>query len=139
MQRFTDLGVGVRFTDLDRQLLDHNTMTQVCLNQPRCTGLTLWRYTDKPSWATDYPTSPATAPQHRWPRTTGVNRPGPGSPTHSSSHPHPSGTSPLQPHPATMEADVDDTATDNTELCAVEQSSACFPTLVKMGHNRHES
>lgn len=43
--------------DLDRQRLVYNMMTQVCLNQPRCTGLTLWGFTDKRSWITDYPAS----------------------------------------------------------------------------------
>jgi endo-1,4-beta-xylanase len=73
IQRFTDLGINVRFTeldvripvhnglatvaDLDRQRLVYNMMTQVCLNQPRCTGLTLWGFTDKRSWITDYPDS----------------------------------------------------------------------------------
>ncbi|KWX24512.1 glycoside hydrolase [Mycolicibacterium wolinskyi] len=71
LQRFADLGVSIRFTeldvripvlngtatvaDLDRQRLVYNMMTQVCLNQPRCTGLTLWGFTDKRSWITDYP------------------------------------------------------------------------------------
>lgn len=73
VQRFADLGIDVRFTeldvripvlngaatvtDLDRQRLVYNMMTQVCLNQPRCTGLTLWGFTDKRSWITDYPDS----------------------------------------------------------------------------------
>ncbi len=73
VQRFAALGVDVRFTeldvrvpvlngvatvaDLDRQRLVYNMMTQVCLNQPRCTGLTLWGFTDKRSWITDYPDS----------------------------------------------------------------------------------
>lgn len=71
--RFADLGVAIRFTeldirtpvldgaatvaDLDRQRLVYNMMTQVCLNQPRCTGLTVWGFTDKHSWITDYPDS----------------------------------------------------------------------------------
>ncbi|MDF2823738.1 MAG: glycoside hydrolase [Mycobacterium sp.] len=73
MQRFADLGLAIRFTeldiripvlngaatvaDLDRQRLVYNMMTQVCLNQPACTGLTLWGFTDKRSWITDYPDS----------------------------------------------------------------------------------
>lgn len=73
VQRFADLGIDIRFTeldvripvlngvatvaDLDRQRLVYNMMTQVCLNQPRCTGLTLWGFTDKRSWITDYPDS----------------------------------------------------------------------------------
>lgn len=73
VQRFAALGIDIRFTeldvripvlngvatvaDLDRQRLVYNMMTQVCLNQPRCTGLTLWGFTDKRSWITDYPAS----------------------------------------------------------------------------------
>ncbi len=73
LQRFADLGLQIRFTemdvripvvnglatvaDLDRQRLVYNTMTQVCLNQPKCTGITLWGFTDKRSWITDYPES----------------------------------------------------------------------------------
>lgn len=71
LQRFADLDLRIRFTemdvripvvngvatvaDLDRQRLVYNTMTQVCLNQPKCTGITLWGFTDKRSWITDYP------------------------------------------------------------------------------------
>lgn len=96
VQRFADLGIAVRFTeldvripvldgsatvsDLDRQRLVYNMMTQVCLNQPRCTGLTLWGFTDKRSWITDYPDSfsgygaatPMTADYRRKPAWTGI-------------------------------------------------------------------
>lgn len=96
LQRFADLGVSIRFTeldvripvlngaatvaDLDRQRLVYNTMTQVCLNQPRCTGLTMWGFTDKQSWITDYPDSfsgygaatPLSADYRRKPAWTGI-------------------------------------------------------------------
>ncbi|WP_454793068.1 endo-1,4-beta-xylanase [Mycolicibacterium lutetiense] len=96
VQRFADLGVSIRFTeldvripvlngvatvaDLDRQRLVYNMMTQVCLNQPRCTGLTLWGFTDKRSWITDYPDSfsvygaatPLTNDYRRKPAWTGI-------------------------------------------------------------------
>ena len=96
LQRFADLGVSIRFTeldvripvldgvatvtDLDRQRLVYNMMTQVCLNQPKCTGLTLWGFTDKRSWITDYPDSfsgygaatPLTADYRRKPAWTGI-------------------------------------------------------------------
>lgn len=96
MGRFADLGVAIRFTeldvripvvnsaatvaDLDRQRLVFNMMTQVCLNQPACTGLTLWGFTDKRSWITDYPHSfsgygaatPLDADYRRKPAWTGI-------------------------------------------------------------------
>ncbi|WP_234793394.1 endo-1,4-beta-xylanase [Mycolicibacterium porcinum] len=96
LQRFADLGVAIRFTeldvripvlnggatvaDLDRQRLVYNMMTQVCLNQPQCTGLTLWGFTDRRSWITDYPDSfsgygaatPLTADYQRKPAWTGI-------------------------------------------------------------------
>ncbi|MDF2585909.1 MAG: glycoside hydrolase [Mycobacterium sp.] len=96
MRRFADLGVAIRFTeldvripvvdgaasvaDLDRQRLVFNMMTQVCLNQPACTGLTLWGFTDKRSWITDYPDSfsgygaatPLDATYRRKPAWTGI-------------------------------------------------------------------
>jgi endo-1,4-beta-xylanase len=71
LQRFADLGVTIRFTeldvripvvngvaepsDLDRQREVYKTMTELCLHQPRCSGITLWGFTDKRSWITDYP------------------------------------------------------------------------------------
>lgn len=96
LQRFADLAVSIRFTeldvripvlngtatvaDLDRQRLVYNMMTQVCLNQPRCTGLTLWGFTDKRSWITDYPdtfsgygaATPFTTDYRRKPAWTGI-------------------------------------------------------------------
>lgn len=71
LQRFADLGLTIRFTeldvripvvngiadpaDLDRQRAVYQTMTELCLEQPRCSGITLWGFTDKRSWITDYP------------------------------------------------------------------------------------
>lgn len=71
LQRFADLGLTIRFTeldvripvvdgvadpaDLDRQRQVYETMTDLCLEQPRCSGITLWGLTDKRSWITDYP------------------------------------------------------------------------------------
>ncbi|QNJ93483.1 endo-1,4-beta-xylanase [Mycolicibacterium fluoranthenivorans] len=71
LQRFADLGLKIRFTeldvripvvngtataaDLDRQRDVFRTMTTLCLDQPQCTGITLWGFTDKRSWITDYP------------------------------------------------------------------------------------
>ena len=73
LQRFADLGLTIRFTeldvripvvdgvadpaDLDRQRQVYRTMTELCLEQPRCSGLTLWGFTDRRSWITDYPDS----------------------------------------------------------------------------------
>lgn len=71
LQRFADLGLTIRFTeldvripvvngtaesgDLDRQRAVYTTMTNLCLQQPKCSGITLWGFTDKHSWITDYP------------------------------------------------------------------------------------
>jgi endo-1,4-beta-xylanase len=71
LQRFADIGLTIRFTeldvripvvngvaasaDLDRQRQVYKTMTELCVNQPRCSGITLWGFTDKRSWITDYP------------------------------------------------------------------------------------
>ncbi len=73
LQRFADLGLDIRFTELDvripvvngkadpadleRQRQVYKTMTDLCLDQPKCTGITLWGFTDKRSWITDYPES----------------------------------------------------------------------------------
>jgi endo-1,4-beta-xylanase len=96
LQRFADLNLSIRFTemdiripvvggqatvtDLDRQRLVYNMMAQACLNQPRCTGITLWGFTDKRSWITDYPdtftgygaATPMTADYRRKPAWTGI-------------------------------------------------------------------
>lgn len=71
LQRFADLGLSIRFTELDvripvrngvaapadlaRQRRVYQTMVELCLRQPRCSGITLWGFTDKHSWITDYP------------------------------------------------------------------------------------
>ena len=71
LQRFADLGVDVRFTELDvripvedgvaapadleRQKQVYSTMTNLCVTQPKCSGVTVWGFTDKRSWITDYP------------------------------------------------------------------------------------
>ncbi len=73
LQRFADLGLKIRFTELDvripvvngqadpadleRQRQVYRTMTDLCLDQAQCTGITLWGFTDKRSWITDYPES----------------------------------------------------------------------------------
>ncbi|MDX1876062.1 endo-1,4-beta-xylanase [Mycolicibacterium sp. 120266] len=71
LQRFADLGLSIRFTELDvripvvngvanpddlvRQRQVYETMTELCLHQPQCSGITFWGFTDKHSWITDYP------------------------------------------------------------------------------------
>ena len=71
LQRFADLGLTIRFTeldvripvvdgvaepaDLDRQREVFETMTELCLHQSSCSGITLWGFTDKRSWISDYP------------------------------------------------------------------------------------
>ncbi|MCV7212564.1 endo-1,4-beta-xylanase [Mycolicibacterium canariasense] len=71
LQRFVDLGLTIRFTELDvripvvngiadpadlvRQRQVYQTMTELCLHQPRCSGITFWGFTDRHSWITDYP------------------------------------------------------------------------------------
>jgi endo-1,4-beta-xylanase len=96
LQRFADLGLTIRFTeldvripvvngaadptDLDRQRQVYKTMTELCLNQPRCSGITLWGFTDKRSWITDYPdtfsgygaATPTTATYARKPAWSGI-------------------------------------------------------------------
>jgi endo-1,4-beta-xylanase len=96
LQRFADLGLGIRFTeldvripvvdgvadpaDLDRQRQVYKTMTELCLHQPRCSGITLWGFTDKRSWITDYPdtfsgygaATPTTATYTHKPAWTGI-------------------------------------------------------------------
>jgi endo-1,4-beta-xylanase len=96
LQRFADLGLSIRFTeldvripvvngvadpaDLDRQREVYKTMTALCLNQRACSGITLWGFTDKRSWITDYPdtfsgygaATPTTATYTRKPAWTGI-------------------------------------------------------------------
>ncbi|KXP03709.1 endo-1,4-beta-xylanase [Tsukamurella pseudospumae] len=71
LKRFTDLGLDVRFTELDvriptkdgragaedlqRQARVYATMAGLCRETARCTGITFWGFTDRHSWITDYP------------------------------------------------------------------------------------
>lgn len=71
LRRFTDLGLDVRFTevdvriptdrgraadaDLERQARVYSTMAGLCRELSRCTGMTVWGFTDRRSWITDYP------------------------------------------------------------------------------------
>lgn len=71
LRRFTDLGLDVRFTELDvriptekgratdadlqRQARVYSTMAGLCRELTRCTGMTVWGFTDRRSWITDYP------------------------------------------------------------------------------------
>ena len=71
LQRFADLGLELRFTEMDvrtpvqngvlaepeaeRQKQVYATMATLCAEQPACTGITVWGFTDKRSWITDYP------------------------------------------------------------------------------------
>ncbi|GAA1016124.1 endo-1,4-beta-xylanase [Tsukamurella strandjordii] len=70
-QRFADAGLDVRLTELDvriptdkgaaapedlrRQGRMYATMTGLCRELSACTGVTVWGFTDKRSWITDYP------------------------------------------------------------------------------------
>lgn len=71
LQRFVAAGLEVRFTELDvrvptdkgvstaadlqRQGDVYRTMTTLCREFEACTGVTVWGFTDKRSWITDYP------------------------------------------------------------------------------------
>ncbi|WP_231857331.1 endo-1,4-beta-xylanase [Tsukamurella tyrosinosolvens] len=71
LRRFTDLGLDIRFTELDvriptdkgraadadlqRQARVYSTMAGLCLELDRCIGMTVWGFTDRRSWITDYP------------------------------------------------------------------------------------
>ncbi|GAB2614666.1 hypothetical protein GCM10027168_54060 [Streptomyces capparidis] len=63
IQRFADLGVDVRITELDvriqlpadsgklnTQANDYRKVVQACLAVSRCRGVTIWGFTDKHSW-----------------------------------------------------------------------------------------
>ena len=63
LQRFADLGVDVRITELDirmatpsdatklaQQAADYEKVFTACLNVARCQGVTIWGITDKYSW-----------------------------------------------------------------------------------------
>ncbi|GCE76216.1 endo-1,4-beta-xylanase [Cellulomonas biazotea] len=66
LQRFADLGVDVRITELDirmqtpsdatklaTQAADYKKVVQACLQVTRCQGVTVWGITDKYSWVPD--------------------------------------------------------------------------------------
>ncbi|WP_402376325.1 endo-1,4-beta-xylanase [Isoptericola rhizosphaerae] len=66
LQRFADLGVDVRITELDirmnvpasqndltRQAQDYRTVVEACLAVDRCTGVTVWGIDDGHSWVPD--------------------------------------------------------------------------------------
>ena len=99
LARFAELGLLIRFTeldvripvvdghadpaDLDRQRSVYETMTKLCMQQPKCSGITLWGFTDKRSWITDYPetfsgygaATPLTAAYRPKPAWTGLTGP----------------------------------------------------------------
>ncbi|WP_203863764.1 endo-1,4-beta-xylanase, partial [Planobispora rosea] len=66
IQRFADLGVNVRITEIDirmqmprdaakdaTQATYYTNMVKACLAVARCTGITIWGFTDKYSWVPD--------------------------------------------------------------------------------------
>ncbi|MGP3984499.1 endo-1,4-beta-xylanase [Streptomyces sp. KR80] len=66
LQRFANLGVDVQITELDirmtlprtidkdsQQAADYATVVNACLAISRCTGITVWDFTDKHSWIPD--------------------------------------------------------------------------------------
>ncbi|MEV0651181.1 endo-1,4-beta-xylanase [Phytomonospora sp. NPDC050363] len=66
LQRFADLGLDVRITELDirmqtppdatklaRQAADYAAVVNACLGVSRCRGITIWGFTDKYSWVPD--------------------------------------------------------------------------------------
>ncbi|NNH06841.1 endo-1,4-beta-xylanase [Cellulomonas fimi] len=66
LQRFADLGVDVRITELDirmrtpsdatklaTQAADYKKVVQACMQVTRCQGVTVWGITDKYSWVPD--------------------------------------------------------------------------------------
>jgi endo-1,4-beta-xylanase len=59
LQRFSDLGVDVQITELDvggsgtAQADVYRTVTEACLAVERCTGITIWGFTDAYSWRGD--------------------------------------------------------------------------------------
>ncbi|KAK9805286.1 hypothetical protein WJX72_011147 [[Myrmecia] bisecta] len=69
MQRFADLGLHVRISELDVQMRDcagspadklaqqaavYSDFGQACIDQPMCTGITTWGVTDAHSWMQGY-------------------------------------------------------------------------------------
>ncbi|GAA2886480.1 hypothetical protein GCM10010517_50260 [Streptosporangium fragile] len=66
LQRFADLGVEVRFTEIDirmqmprdaskdaQQATYYSNVINACLAVTRCSGVTIWGFTDKYSWVPD--------------------------------------------------------------------------------------
>lgn len=66
IQRFADLGVDVAITELDirmqlpatqakltQQAADYQAVTNACVAVARCTGVTVWGFTDSDSWIPD--------------------------------------------------------------------------------------
>ncbi|GAA2995787.1 endo-1,4-beta-xylanase [Streptosporangium longisporum] len=66
LQRFADLGVQVRFTEIDirmqtprdatkdaLQATYYTNVVKACLAVPQCAGITLWGFTDRYSWVPD--------------------------------------------------------------------------------------
>ncbi|MFH8415383.1 endo-1,4-beta-xylanase [Streptomyces collinus] len=66
IQRFADLGVDVAITELDirmqlpatqakltQQAADYKAVTTACVAVARCTGVTVWGFTDSDSWIPD--------------------------------------------------------------------------------------
>ncbi|SOD62793.1 endo-1,4-beta-xylanase (glycosyl hydrolase family 10) [Streptomyces zhaozhouensis] len=59
LQRFADLGVDVEITELDiggsgsAQANAYRQVTEACLAVSRCTGITIWGFTDRHSWRAD--------------------------------------------------------------------------------------
>ncbi|MEV7062260.1 endo-1,4-beta-xylanase [Streptomyces collinus] len=66
IQRFADLGVDVAITELDirmqlpatqakltQQAADYKAVTNACVAVARCTGVTVWGFTDSDSWIPD--------------------------------------------------------------------------------------
>ncbi|MDT9686663.1 endo-1,4-beta-xylanase [Streptomyces sp. TRM76323] len=67
IKRFSDLGVDVAITELDirmqlpateaklaQQKADFKAVTQACVAVARCTGVTVWGFTDSDSWIPDF-------------------------------------------------------------------------------------
>lgn len=68
MQYFADLGLEVLISEWDinlcgnkitkdQQLKLYHDITQVCVNQPKCTAITIWGYNDSQSWLNSWSTA----------------------------------------------------------------------------------